>query len=636
MKIATTLPEAVVLGLDCMTGLQTARILAGHGVPVIGLASDARHPCFRTNVCAERAVCDVDHPSLIGTLRSLGRRWHTPRVLFPCTDMSVWLVSRHRDELAGKFVIDLPPHATVDMLMDKVQFTRFAQANGIPIPPSFLLRSRRDCEQAAAALDYPCMLKPALRTAEWEAHAEKVYRPGSAQELLAIYDRVAPYSDMLIAQQWIAGRDCQLYSCNAYFDAASRPLVTFVARKLRQWPPEAGVSSLGEEVRDDRVLAETLRLFAAARFRGLAYVEMKRHESTGDYFVIEPNIGRPTGRSAIAEAGGVELLYTKYCENAGLPLPAARTQSYGRAKWIYFRRDLQSAIYYYRRNELTLGQWAESWRGRKRDALFSWRDPLPFLLDFKDAFLKLRAKSSSLAPGRPRAFKSCSVALVGADGAGKTTIARRLEKSLPFKTRYLYMGMSAESSNVLLPTTRLVQAVRRARPTRVSTTSSNAPRARGWVWAALRTANRIAEELYRQVLASWYRRRGNVVICDRHFLYDFATTPQQAATLDGFERLHRLWLRKAYPRPELVIFLDAPAAVLFGRKGEGTNDYLEDRRRAISSMSAEVERFVRIDTDRSLEAVYADVEQQILSFALTAPQAGETLQAQRAGKSAAS
>ena len=65
---------------------------------------------------------------------------------------------------------------------------------------------------------------------------------------------------------------------------------------------------------------------------------------TGRLVIIEPNVGRPTGRSAIAEAGGVELVLTAYCDVAGLPLPGAREQRYVGAKWIDLRRDLQAAL----------------------------------------------------------------------------------------------------------------------------------------------------------------------------------------------------------------------------------------------------------------------------------------------------
>nr|NIP28096.1 carboxylate--amine ligase [Phycisphaerae bacterium]NIU27426.1 carboxylate--amine ligase [candidate division KSB1 bacterium]NIV01945.1 carboxylate--amine ligase [Phycisphaerae bacterium]NIV70689.1 carboxylate--amine ligase [Phycisphaerae bacterium]NIX31909.1 carboxylate--amine ligase [Phycisphaerae bacterium] len=120
-------------------------------------------------------------------------------------------------------------------------------------------------------------------------------------------------------------------------------------------------------------------LFKSVNYRGLGYVEIKRDERSGKYFIVEPNIGRPTGRSAIAEAGGVELLYTMYCEAIGWPLPANREQSYKGVKWVHLLRDLQSALYYWRRGELTLTEWWQSLRGPKTYALFSWRDPVPFL-----------------------------------------------------------------------------------------------------------------------------------------------------------------------------------------------------------------------------------------------------------------
>jgi predicted ATP-grasp superfamily ATP-dependent carboligase len=144
------------------------------------------------------------------------------------------------------------------------------------------------------------------------------------------------------------------------------------------------------------VLQETIRLFQGVNYQGLGYVEMKRDQRTGKYYIIEPNIGRPTGRSAIAEAGGVELLYTMYCDAVGLPLPENREQQYKGVKWIYFRRDLQSAWYYWSKGQLSLkGLW-QSWRGPKADAVFSWGDMGPFFADFQGKLgllLKRRRKN---------------------------------------------------------------------------------------------------------------------------------------------------------------------------------------------------------------------------------------------------
>ena len=133
------------------------------------------------------------------------------------------------------------------------------------------------------------------------------------------------------------------------------------------------------------MLNETIRLFKAVNYRGLGYVEMKQDARTGKHYIIEPNVGRPTGRSPIVEAGGVELVYTMYCDAVGRPLPANLKQQYGNVKWIYLRRDLQSALYNWRRGDLTLGDWWRSLRGRKVDALFAWNDPGPFIGDLTRA-----------------------------------------------------------------------------------------------------------------------------------------------------------------------------------------------------------------------------------------------------------
>ena len=105
--------------------------------------------------------------------------------------------------------------------------------------------------------------------------------------------------------------------------------------------------------------------------------------------IIEPNIGRPTGRSPIAEAGGVELVYTMYCDALGRPLPAGREQKYSGVKWIYLRWDLQSAFVHWWRGDLTIADWYRSIRGKKAYALFSLTDPGPFLWDLWSTFVKL-------------------------------------------------------------------------------------------------------------------------------------------------------------------------------------------------------------------------------------------------------
>jgi predicted ATP-grasp superfamily ATP-dependent carboligase len=242
-----------------------------------------------------------------------------------------------------------------------------------------------------------------VKSADWEKNTSaKGYVVDNGEQFLAVYDRVSMWVPVLLAQQWVRGGEDGLFSCNAYFDAQGQALVTFVARKVRQWPPEIGTSASGEECRNDEVLDATLQLFGGVRFHGLAYLEMKRDVHSGRLLIIEPNVGRPTGRSAIAEAGGVELVYTAYCDAAGLALPAAREQRYVGTKWLDLRRDAQAAVVANRRGELSWAEWVRSLRGPKAHAIWSRRDPVPFAVDLVQATWKGRSKvaSSLLAGGR--------------------------------------------------------------------------------------------------------------------------------------------------------------------------------------------------------------------------------------------
>jgi thymidylate kinase len=205
-----------------------------------------------------------------------------------------------------------------------------------------------------------------------------------------------------------------------------------------------------------------------------------------------------------------------------------------------------------------------------------------------------------------------SVAIVGLDGAGKTTITRRLVERLPQQTVYLYMGMNPDSSNVALPSTRLVHALKK----RGSGGKAGAPvslhsiterrRKRGRVWSTLRLVNRLAEETVRHGLGAWHQWRGRLVVTDRDFLIDYsvAAKPPLAIT----DRIHLFVLAKLLPKPDLVVWLDAPPDVLYGRKPEVPIAYLERRRDGIGRLGSTFRRFEVVDADRPLDEVYRSVE----------------------------
>ena len=221
-----------------------------------------------------------------------------------------------------------------------------------------------------------------------------------------------------------------------------------------------------------------------------------------------------------------------------------------------------------------------------------------------------------------------TVALIGPDGAGKTTICRRLEQSSPKPAKYLYMGINLEVSNVVLPSTWCLLQVKHwlgGRPD-MSVPRDIGPAKRSHrkgvrgllagIKSGLRMANQMAEEAFRQSIAWWYLRTGRVVLCDRDFFADF-----YASDVRGGEdaqawprRLHGWFLRRWYRRPNLVICLDAPADVLLNRKGEGTLEYLEQRRGEYQQLRHAVEQFVTVDVSQPADQVVREINDVICRF----------------------
>lgn len=219
---------------------------------------------------------------------------------------------------------------------------------------------------------------------------------------------------------------------------------------------------------------------------------------------------------------------------------------------------------------------------------------------------------------RPR----LTVALVGADGAGKSTISHYLATtSLPRPVKTIYMGVNLEASSLMLPTTRLLLAAKRARGGRPDLVASRlggqaasaaASQDAGWrrsVRDSARLTVWMFEEWLRQLVASAYSARGYIVVFDRHFFADYYHTDiaGKVAKPGLFGRLHGWMLQHAYPKPDLVICLDAPAEVLYLRKPESSPEWLEQRRRQYLDLADVVPAFVIVDVDRPLDVVSADV-----------------------------
>jgi thymidylate kinase len=218
-----------------------------------------------------------------------------------------------------------------------------------------------------------------------------------------------------------------------------------------------------------------------------------------------------------------------------------------------------------------------------------------------------------------------TVALIGPDGAGKSTLSKELERTLPVPAKTIYMGVNMDAANLMLPTTRLARALgrRRAEPREGSGSngetnggdegfSSLKRNAKRLLWFG----NLVAEEWFRQARASYYKRRGFIVVFDRHFFSDYYASDIAPGVAERplLRQLHGFMLAKLYPKPDLTIYLDVPAQRLFDRKGEGTVEWLEMRREQYLELAEHLPHFTRVDASRPVETVIRDLVSIVTAF----------------------
>ena len=176
--------------------------------------------------------------------------------------------------------------------------------------------------------------------------------------------------------------------------------------------------------------------------------------------------------------------------------------------------------------------------------------------------------------------RGLSVAIIGPDGAGKSTLVSGLHGSLPFPTRTIYGGLTGG---------RLPKA--------------DALRVPGVVFAA-----RLMLLWTRYLVGAYHRARGRIVLFDRYVLD--GKVPSGAA-LTPLGKVSRRLQAVAVPKPDLVLVLDASGASMHDRKGEYKPARLEEWRGAYQRLHGTLRGLEVLDAERPADAVRRDASARI-------------------------
>lgn len=278
---------------------------AGHRVFVCesrprSLAGASRH-CVR-----QAAVPDVlrDPAAYVAALRELIDAWEID-VLIPITEPALLAVLPLRDELAG-VRIPFASHDRFLAISDKAAVAAAAGEVGIRVPAQVVLESPEGAAERAGRMAFPLVLKPTRSVigdaagGRAKASVRHVADGAALERVLGELPRAA-YP--VLAQERIVGPGLGVF----LLMSGGEPRAAFGHRRLREKPPSGGVSVLRESVPvPPELLERSVALLRRFDWEGVAMVEYKLSEATGEPYIMEVN-GRFWGSLQLAIDAGVDF-----------------------------------------------------------------------------------------------------------------------------------------------------------------------------------------------------------------------------------------------------------------------------------------------------------------------------------------
>ncbi|MGD1866511.1 MAG: hypothetical protein ACFB0D_18320 [Phormidesmis sp.] len=259
-------------------------------------------------------------------------------------------------------VLHVPPNK-IDLLDDKYQFAKAAESFGLAVPKSYRIT------QAQQVIDFDFSnetRKYILKSIPYDSvrRLDLTRLPRETPEETAAFVRSLPISDSKpwIMQEFIPGQEYCTHS-------------TLRAGELRMHCCcESSAFQINYENVDKPEITDWVRTFAAGlTLTGQASFDFIEAYDDGKVYAIECN---PRTHSAITMFYNEPAVATAYLEQTPLQEPVQPTASSKPTYWIY--HEIWRLLTHLADPKATLNRIKTIAQGK--DAIFDWRDPLPFLM----------------------------------------------------------------------------------------------------------------------------------------------------------------------------------------------------------------------------------------------------------------
>jgi predicted ATP-grasp superfamily ATP-dependent carboligase len=302
-------------------------------------------------------------------------------MLFPTNDQTVGYISQNKAELSEHFTIWTPDWDCIKYCYNKILTYKKADTIGLPIPKSYYPEDLSNLKEIDYLLEYPLIIKPAVMHEFYKSTKKKVFIVKSKEELKKEFIKASSIikpSDIII-QEIIPGTPRSLYSFCSFFKE-KRAISYINGQRSRQIPMDFGKASTFVEIKDIPELTEMgCKFLKAIDYYGLSEVEFKRDPRNGSLKILDVN-PRTWKWHGLALKCGINLPYLLYCDSTGKEIDT-HEQVNMNAKWIDLYPDLYVSIKELLKGKMDPSEFLSTLCGDKIDAVFSFQDLKPFIME---------------------------------------------------------------------------------------------------------------------------------------------------------------------------------------------------------------------------------------------------------------
>jgi predicted ATP-grasp superfamily ATP-dependent carboligase len=393
--MADSLLPAVVLGIDTPIGLAIIRDLGRRGVPVYGIARSSAALGLRSRFLRRGLLrASGGAAGLQQQLSQLAEEIGCA-CLFAIAESDITTLNTMRDVLPS-YRLMFPDNQRMERVLRKDQTYAAAAQVGLDVPRTVHPASFGEVLAAAATLRYPVVLKWADPNAAVVALSraalplEKLEYCVDATALLACLRRYQAIGSYPMVQEFCPGYGLGQFVLMRGGEAHYR----FQHRRLHEWPPEGGVSTLCTSLPPTAhaaLMEQSVALLRALDWEGVAMVEYRYDPETGRAALMEIN-GRFWGSLPLACQAGAAFPWLVY-QLFGLDRPVAQTPYIAgmRARFmapeskrlwrVLTRPPVHAHVVQGTARAELCGYLADFLRPNTRYFVHSWGDPMPLLSD---------------------------------------------------------------------------------------------------------------------------------------------------------------------------------------------------------------------------------------------------------------